>query len=132
MAYFLPGEIFGEFDLFEKDARTATAIANEDTHILTFPKQDIQFDIVYKDYPDIFVKIYHNLITINAGRIRQTNKLVSEKNIWIEELKNQMLVDKLTGFYNRTYLEDEFLQAELAGYLAYTKRVHYRLVPGVW
>ena len=32
----------------------------------------------------------------------------------------------------RTYLEDEFLQAELPGYLAYTKRVKYRLFPRVW
>jgi len=32
----------------------------------------------------------------------------------------------------RTYLEDRTLQEELDGYLDYTKRVHYRLVPGVW
>lgn len=107
IAYFLPGEIFGEFDLFENDSRSATAIADDDTGILVFPVRDLQFEEIYMDYPEIFVKIYHSLITINAGRIRQTNKLISEKNTWIEELKNQMLVDKLTGFYNRTYLEDE-------------------------
>lgn len=107
MAYFLPGEIFGEFGLFEKDIRSATAIADEDSSLLIFPRQDLFFEDVYTGYPEIFVKICHSLITINAGRIRQTNKLISEKNTWIEELKNQMLVDKLTGFYNRTYLEDE-------------------------
>lgn len=107
LACFLPGEIFGEFDLFEGGLRTATAIPSEDTRILVFPKQNIQFDNLYKHYSDIFAKIYYNLITINAGRIRQTNKLITEKNTWIEELKNQMLVDKLTGFYNRIYLEDE-------------------------
>jgi protein-S-isoprenylcysteine O-methyltransferase Ste14 len=32
----------------------------------------------------------------------------------------------------RTYLEDEFLRAELPGYSNYTRRVRYRLVPGVW
>ncbi len=32
----------------------------------------------------------------------------------------------------RTHLEDTFLQAELPGYLAYTERVNYRLVPGIW
>lgn len=107
LACFLPGEIFGEFDLFEGDLRTATAITNEDTRILVFPKHDIQFDAIYKHYSDIFAMIYYNLITINAGRIRQTNRLVSEKNKWIEELKHQMHVDKLTGFYNRTFLQDE-------------------------
>lgn len=32
----------------------------------------------------------------------------------------------------RTRLEDETLQAELEGYRAYTQRVRYRLIPGVW
>jgi protein-S-isoprenylcysteine O-methyltransferase Ste14 len=32
----------------------------------------------------------------------------------------------------RTYLEDTTLQKELPGYKAYTKKVRYRLLPGVW
>lgn len=32
----------------------------------------------------------------------------------------------------RTALEDRTLQAELAGYREYTRRVRYRLLPGVW
>jgi len=32
----------------------------------------------------------------------------------------------------RTYLEDKTLQKELDGYEEYTKKVKYRLIPGVW
>jgi protein-S-isoprenylcysteine O-methyltransferase Ste14 len=32
----------------------------------------------------------------------------------------------------RTQWEDQTLQAELAGYTEYTKRVQYKLIPGVW
>ncbi len=32
----------------------------------------------------------------------------------------------------RTALEDRFLQAQLAGYADYARRVRYRLVPGIW
>jgi protein-S-isoprenylcysteine O-methyltransferase Ste14 len=32
----------------------------------------------------------------------------------------------------RVFFEDKFLQANLDGYSAYTGRVRYRLVPGVW
>lgn len=32
----------------------------------------------------------------------------------------------------RTALEDRTLQAELPGYVDYARRVHYRLIPGVW
>ncbi len=107
IACFIPGEIFGEFDLFEEDPRTACAIANEDSSLLVFPKEGAKFVQIYKKYPHIFAKIYHCLITLNAGRIRHTNKLVSEKTQWIEELKKQMLFDKLTGLYNRSFIVDE-------------------------
>ncbi len=32
----------------------------------------------------------------------------------------------------RTYLEDKMLQRELPGYIEYTKKTPYRLLPGVW
>jgi protein-S-isoprenylcysteine O-methyltransferase Ste14 len=32
----------------------------------------------------------------------------------------------------RTYLEDNMLKDELAGYLEYSQEVHSRLLPGVW
>lgn len=32
----------------------------------------------------------------------------------------------------RTHLEDKTLQAELQGYKAYTEKVRYRLIPGIW
>ena len=32
----------------------------------------------------------------------------------------------------RTALEDRTLQAEFAGYVEYSARVRFRLVPGVW
>jgi protein-S-isoprenylcysteine O-methyltransferase Ste14 len=35
-------------------------------------------------------------------------------------------------FVIRTGLEDAMLQRELRGYVAYTQRVRYRIVPGVW
>lgn len=36
------------------------------------------------------------------------------------------------GYVLRTALEDRTLQLELEGYRAYTERVHYRLIPGMW
>ena len=35
-------------------------------------------------------------------------------------------------FVGRTYMEDKTLQKELDGYKEYTKKVRYRLVPGIW
>jgi protein-S-isoprenylcysteine O-methyltransferase Ste14 len=35
-------------------------------------------------------------------------------------------------FFIRTALEDKTLQAELPGYVDYTRQVRYRLIPGIW
>jgi protein-S-isoprenylcysteine O-methyltransferase Ste14 len=32
----------------------------------------------------------------------------------------------------QTVMEDKVLREELAGYLEYSRRVPYRLVPGIW
>jgi diguanylate cyclase (GGDEF)-like protein len=107
LANFIPGEIFGEFDLFEDDRRTAYAIASKKTRLLRFPAGDEDVNVIFRKNPEIFAKICYCLITINAGRIRHTNKLVTEKTSWIEDLKERMLKDKLTGFYNKSFLDEE-------------------------
>ncbi|TAL32369.1 MAG: diguanylate cyclase [Spirochaetes bacterium] len=107
IARFIAGEIFGEFEFFEEDTRTAFALAAEESTLLAFPRDGEDLDHLFDEYAHIFAKVYHRLISVNAGRQRLTHKLISEKTGWMEELKKQMFFDKLTGVYNRTYLEDE-------------------------
>ncbi len=107
IARFIAGEVFGEFEFFEEDTRTAYALAAEDSSLLVFPRDGVDLERFFDEYAHIFAKVYHRLIFINAGRQRLTHRLISEKTGWIEELKKQMFFDKLTGVYNRTYLEDE-------------------------
>ena len=107
IARFIDGEIFGEFEFFEEDNRTAFAKATDKSLLLLFPRDGADLDHLFDEYAHIFAKVYHKLISVNAGRQRLTHRLISEKTGWIEELKKQMFFDKLTGVYNRTYLEDE-------------------------
>ncbi len=120
IARFIAGETFGEFEFFEEDNRTAYAYAAEDSSLVVFPRDGADLSQIFDEYAHIFAKIYHKLISVNAGRQRMTHRLISEKTGWMEELKKQMFFDKLTGVYNRTYLEDElarnfaFLGAEFS------------------
>ncbi|MBN2401445.1 MAG: GGDEF domain-containing protein [Spirochaetes bacterium] len=107
IAEFIEGELFGEHDLFEEASRNASAIADQDTSLLVFPGKGGKFAEIIGKHTAIFANILHELIAMTAHRIRETNKLVSEKTKWIEELRNQLLYDKLTGLYNRSYLTDE-------------------------
>jgi diguanylate cyclase len=115
IAEFIKGELFGELDLFEEAQRSAAAIAENDTTLLVFPAKGKKFSEIIKKHPAIFANILHDLIAMTARKIRETNKLVSEKTKWIEELRSQLLYDKLTGMYNRSFINEE-LTSLLAGY----------------
>ncbi|MCU0848127.1 MAG: GGDEF domain-containing protein [Spirochaetes bacterium] len=107
IAKFIKGESFGELDLFENSPMSATALAEKDTVLLMFPYRGASFRDVLVKRPDISAHIIYKLIGMIAGRIRSTNKLISEQTPWIKNLKRQLLSDKLTGLYNRSFLEDD-------------------------
>ena len=77
IARFIADEMFGEFEFFEEDTRTAFASAAEDSTLLCFPRTDVDLEHLFDEYAHIFVKIYHTLISVNAGRQRLTHKLIS-------------------------------------------------------
>ncbi len=115
LARFIPGEIFGELDLLDNTPRTAVAVAEKDTTLLIFPKKGVQFKDILQKHPEIFARILHKLLAMIAGRIRTVNQHISEKTPLIQDLRRQLLKDKLTGLYNRTFLEEDF-KALLPGY----------------
>jgi diguanylate cyclase len=115
IAHFIKGELFGELDLFENTDRTSDAIAETDTVLLSFPKKGILFTDILQNHPEICAQIVYKFLALVAGRIRFTNKLVSEKTSWIEDLRKQILYDNLTGLYNRSFLEEDF-KAQLHNY----------------
>lgn len=95
-------------DLLENRVMGATAQADSDAVLLVFPARGTKFQDVLARYPDISARILHELMAAIAGRIRGTNRLISEKSQWVNDLKRQLYYDKLTGLYNRTFLDEEF------------------------
>jgi diguanylate cyclase (GGDEF)-like protein len=107
LARFLKGECFGELDLLDDTPRTVSAIAETDSVLLIFPSKDVKFEEILESHSEIFSRILHKLLIMIAGRIRSTNNLVSERSPWLEDLRKQLYIDKLTGLYNRSYLEED-------------------------
>ena len=110
LARFVAGEAFGELDLLDRAPRGASALAQRDTTLLVFPSQGLLFQDLAQEHPELFARILHKMLGIVAGRIRSTNRLISERTPWIEELRRQMLSDKLTGLYTRAFLEEDFAE----------------------
>lgn len=115
IARFISGEIFGELDLLDNTPRTAVAVAEKDTTLLIFPKKGVRFKDILQKHPEIFARILHKLLAKIAGRIRTVNQHISEKTPLVQDLRRQLLKDKLTGLYNRAFLEEDF-KALLPGY----------------
>jgi len=106
LARLLAQDIFGELESLSCSPRTARASAATHTLLLRFPRNGMKFEDILKGYPSISAKILQNFLVIIAGRIRNTNNLIKENSPVIQELKNQVYRDKLTGLYNKTFLEE--------------------------
>ncbi len=110
LATFDRGKSFGEFSLFERKPVDTAARCEEDAVVLAFPGEARakNAEDFFSDRPDLGAKILYNLLAMVADRIRTTNRLIAEKTPWVQELRRKAMVDKLTGLYNKSYLEEDF------------------------
>jgi len=107
IAQFITGESFGEWDLFGNTPRIATAVAIKDSVLLVYPREGMTFHMFLQKYPKMSARMIYKLLAIITTRIRTTHQLINEKTPWVRNLKKQMLLDKLTGLYNKNFLIDE-------------------------
>jgi diguanylate cyclase (GGDEF)-like protein len=107
LARFVSGESFGEQDFLSDSPRTASAICERDSRVLIFPTRGTSLDALMMQYPTLFARVLHQFLVIVAGRIRSTNRLVSENSSWVQDLRKQVFGDKLTGLYSKSFLDDE-------------------------
>ena len=66
------GTIFGEFSFIDGGARSASALASDDTELLSLDRKD--FDALNRESPEIGTIIYDNLLLTLARRIRKTSE----------------------------------------------------------
>ncbi len=109
LATFVQGESFGELSLFDREPAGTVAHCEQDTTLLVFPVSGAA-DALCAEHPRIAAKVLRNLLAMVARRIRSTNRLIAEKSPWVQELRRQVMLDKLTGLHNAMYLEEELIR----------------------
>ncbi|MGL4369928.1 MAG: GGDEF domain-containing protein, partial [Spirochaetota bacterium] len=75
--------------------------------LICFPEEGKSFEDVLKLYPSHSAKILHHLLVMVAWRLRVSNALIKENSPVMQELKKQVYLDKMTGIYNKTYMEEK-------------------------
>ena len=108
VARYVAGNTFGELDLIKEDLiRDTRAEAVAYSRVLLFPRIGEQFDELLNNYPHLLGIVLAEFMKIVAARIRETNRLIALNEPWVREIRRQVSVDKLTGLYNASMLEEE-------------------------
>ena len=106
LARYLPGDCFGELDMFSGALRDANAKAEGETELLVFPAGSDSFADISRVYPAESARILHRFLKSVSGRIRRVNDLVKQNSPVVQELKRQVYTDKLTSLYNQAFLKE--------------------------
>jgi diguanylate cyclase (GGDEF) domain len=117
LAELVAGDSFGELELLTGAARNAVARSGESTRLLAFPAGGASLKATLSDRPAVAARILRSFLLVVASRTRKANALVKENSPLVRELKRQVYGDKLTGLYNKAYLEEN-LGSMLSGELA--------------
>lgn len=107
IAEYIRGEYFGDIDLFGAGTRTASARMMAHSTVLRFPARGRSLQDLLEQTPSLSARLLHRFISVVAGRIRETNTLISQNTPWVQELRKQVYGDKLTGLFNQAYLAEE-------------------------
>ena len=110
IAEFISGDIMGELEFFTDSDFSDTGVAAGETTLLKIPGSGKSFRDVLEHYPEIATVILYKFLRVISHRIRNSNSLVKENSALIQELKRQVYGDKLTGLYNKIYLEETLPQ----------------------
>lgn len=98
------GDFFGEMSIIEQLPRSATALALQETELLSLQASD--FLKLVESAPEAAVKILRRMLEISAQRLSSTGRFVSEMVQWGENARRRAITDEATGLFNRRYLED--------------------------
>ncbi len=106
IAELAPGDIIGELEFFTGASFNATGRVSGETTLLRIPEAGGSFNTVLDSHKELAAVILYEFLKVISGRIRHANSLVRENSALVQELKRQVYGDKLTGLYNKTYLEE--------------------------
>ncbi len=109
IAQIVSKESFGELDFFGKTVRSASAFTEEDTILVCFPAQKYKSEEIFIKHSFISARMLYRLLGIISERIWHVYNMLHDKTDWLQDLHKQLLLDKMTGLYNQTYLKEDFV-----------------------
>jgi len=107
IARFGPGDVVGDFDFARGAPRDASAKSEGETSLVVFPQPGSSLADFATERPDASARLLLRSITMISSRIRSVQKLISENEPWLRELRHQSYTDSSTGLATRAFFEEE-------------------------
>ncbi len=114
MALFASGDVLGDFDYARGAVYDACAEAVDDTELVVFPGPALSPEDLARERPDAAARLLLRCLAMISGRLRSTNRLISENAPWVRELHRQAYEDPGTGLWSKAFVEEEFPQSLVA------------------
>ncbi len=106
LAEFVAGEMFGETAVITGQNQNAIATANEQSVILSFPKGGQSISEILSKNLSVYAHLLKSFLITVSKRTRKANSLIKENSPIVQELQKQVYGDKLTGCFNKAYLDE--------------------------
>lgn len=106
IAEFIKDEIFGQFEFLTASSYNASASAATACKILSFPKDGTTLVDFEASYPEVYAKLIRSFLIFISQQTRAATRLLKENSPLTKQLRKELYSDKLTGVYNKTYLQE--------------------------
>ena len=106
IAKLIAGDSLGELSMISGGHQSVTAICDTPAVLFRFPAEGRSFRDFLEQFPEIGSRVLFSFITDIADRTRRANELIKENSPHIQEIRRQVYQDKLTGLFNKTWLEE--------------------------
>jgi diguanylate cyclase (GGDEF)-like protein len=107
LAVFTPPDVLGDFDFARRALYDACAEAREASVVWAFPGLGFDMDTLAQEAPEPIAHVNLRSLVMISGRLRATQRLISENAPWVQELRRRSFEDPGTGLWNRSFLEEE-------------------------
>lgn len=106
IAELIEGDILGELEFFTSAPFNATAKPVSESTLLRIPGEGTSVNDEFERHPEVAAGMLYEFLRVFSNRLRKANVLVRDNSALVQELRRQVYGDKLTGLYNKTYLEE--------------------------
>ena len=107
IANFGPGDVVGDFDFARGAARDASARSEGPSALVEFPRSGFSLSDLVAERPDASARLLLRSVAMISSRLRSVQRLISENEPWVRELRRQSHTDAPTGLATRSFFEEE-------------------------